>query len=496
MHAPHRHPHSCSCCAMSRRCFLAATGAAAASIPFTTRRAGADDFGRLDDYVDLAALRPAPEVCIAGAVVRQKPPYWLGWPGTSYDVEGMRERFSNAIASCAKRVGATYTVEPAPLEDDAAVTAFIAKLQAEKPDAVLLTLQHLNVWKWVDDIRKAGFPTIVFAPIGTAFTGHVLNISREQGCHVVSTLEMSAVEQAMHMIRAKRQFEATRLLIVAGDKREDSEIERLGLKVRRIPRSSLHELFDKMPECDEAHEVARAMRRAARKMVEPTKQDTVNAARSYMTAKRLLKMEESNAITTDCLGMVTERKVPTPPCMAATMFQDHGVTYGCEADVNGALSLLLVSYLFDRPGFQQDPVPETAKNVLIAAHCSSGTRLSGFDQDREPFILRSHSESGIGVATQVLWKEGQPVSLVQFMGPHELIVDEGTVVGNVDTPPAGGCRTSVEIEMKNIEDCRDVRGFHQAVFYGHHKRDVEAFCQMVGIKAVQSPEYAPEPKLA
>ena len=161
-----------------------------------------------------------------------------------------------------------------------------------------------------------------------------------------------------------------------------------------------------------------------------------------MTAKRLLRDEESNALTTDCLGMVQTKVMPTPPCMAATLFQDAGVTYGCEADVFGAISLMFTSYLFDKPGFMNDPVPETVKNLLIASHCVSPTLLNGFDKPAEPYILRSHSESNIGVSLQVLWRESQPVTLVRFKSPNELIVDTGRVVANVDTPPAGGCRTS------------------------------------------------------
>jgi L-fucose isomerase-like protein len=254
----------------------------------------------------------------------------------------------------------------------------------------------------------------------------------------------------------------------------------------------LNELFAKMPENDEAHAVARKMRLHAKKIVEPSDQDTLNAARSFMTAKRLLRDEESNAITTDCLGMVHTKVMPTPPCMGASLFQDSGVTYGCEADVFGAISLMFVSFLFDKPGFMNDPVPETAKNLLIAAHCVSPTLLNGFDKPAEPYILRSHSESNIGVSLQVLWREGQSVTLVRFKNPNELIVDTGRVVENVNTPPAGGCRTSFEIAMDHVEDVRDVLGFHQVVFYGNHRRDVEAFCQMYGIKAIHSPEKAPE----
>jgi len=236
--------------------------------------------------------------------------------------------------------------------------------------------------------------------------------------------------------------------------------------------------------------VAGQVRRRARKIVEPTRQDALNSARSYQAAKRLMRNEEANAITTDCLGMVTDRKVPTPPCMGASLFQDGGVTYGCEADVFGAMSLMLPSYLFDRPGYMHDPVPETVKNVLVASHCVSGTRLNGFDESPEPFIMRSHSESALGVSPQVLWKEGQPITQVRFQNDRELIVDSGTVVGNVDTPPAGGCRTSVEIVMDKIEDVRDVLGFHQVPFYGNHRREVEAFCQLYGIKVIHSHEEA------
>ena len=141
--------------------------------------------------------------------------------------------------------------------------------------------------------------------------------------------------------------------------------------------------------------------------------------------------------------------------------------------------MMMTSYLLDRPGYMNDPVPETYKNVLIAAHCTSGTRLDGFDKPPAPYILRDHSESSLGVSTQVLWPEGQPATLVRFTGPNEMIIDTGTVVGNVDTPPAGGCRTSVELRMDNIEDCRDVKGFHQVVDAGQSPPDPGAVLRAV-----------------
>ncbi len=481
----------CTCCSMSRRCFLASVGTAAAGAALATAGSAAFADSDLGEYIETASLRPKPTVRIKSVVARVHPPYWLGWPGTSYDLEGHRKEYAQKFAESAQRVGIELDAVDAPLESDEAVEAFTKSIQAEKPDAVLVSIQHMDSWRWADRIAKVGVPTIIFSPVGTCFTGHVAEISRRPGVYVISSLETSAMDQAFRMVRAKKQFEATRLLVVAGDKRSENVMDRLGMKVRYVPRTSMHELFAKMKENDETHEVAKKRFQDAQKVVEPSEQDGLNAARSFQTAKRLMKDEEANAITTDCLGMVTQKVVPTPPCMAASLFQDAGVTYGCEADVFGAVSLMLTSYLFDKPGYMNDPVPETVKNLLIASHCVSGTKIRGLDKEHDPFILRSHSESSIGVSVQQLWPVGEPCTLVRFQNPNELILDTGAIAGNVDTPPAGGCRTSVEIAMDRIEDARDVMGFHQVVFWGNHRRDVQNFCQMYGIKVISSPATPP-----
>jgi hypothetical protein len=482
------HNHVCSCCSMSRRSFLGTAAACTAAL--TTGCASLQSLHttpKKNEEIDLASFRPRPQVRVMSVIARQKPPYWLGWPGTSYNVEGERARYTQAIADAGRRIGVEIVQEREPLEENAAVAAFVNKVQAEKPDAVLVTLQHMQSWSMASEIAKTGVPLIVFAPVGTAFTGHINGLSFQPGVHVISSLELLAIEQALRMVRAKRQLETTKMLVVQGNERKEGKFGLVNLQY--VPRATFEEMFARTPAGEEAQWVAHQRFHEARKIVEPTKEDGLNAARSFIAAKQLLKNEGCNALTTDCLGMVTAKKVPTPPCMGASIFQDYGVTYGCEAAVGPAVSLMLTSYLFDKPGFMNDPVPETAKNVLIASHCVSGTRIYGLDRPKEhaPYILRSHSESNLGVSTQVLWPVGQPVTLVQFFKPDALYLDTGTVAGNVNTPPAGGCRTSVEIRMDEIEDSRDVLGFHQVVFLGNHRREVEAFCQMYGINVVHSP---------
>lgn len=489
--------HHCTGCLSRRRCLQVITTAAAGLafsgefFPALAKSRQADP-----DFVDPAGLRPQPKVRLDAAILQQPRPYWLGWPGTTYDLDQHQKTYRAQLAGSCRKLALELREENQPIESEAGLTAFLNAVRERQPDGVLVILQHMQCWGWVNRLaNEAGVPLIVFAPVGTAFTGHVNKVSRQPGVHVISSLEWPAVEEGLRMIRAKRMFEETRLLWIRGKQRNETVLDRLGTKVRAIPRNTFNELFDRMPVNTEVKDVASTFRRHARKVVEPTWQDSLNSARVYTTAKRLLADEQAHALSMDCLGMVSAKVVPTPPCGAWTILEDLGITCGCEADLFGAASLMLTSYLLDRPGYMNDPVPETAKNLLIVSHCVAGTRLNGFDQKPAPYVLRSHSESALGVSVQVLWPVGAPVSLVRFKDSNQLILDTGTVVRNVDTPPAGGCRTSVEIRMDNIEDCRDVLGFHQVVVLGNHRRAVEAFCQLYGIEVIHSPAQATHGKV-
>jgi hypothetical protein len=474
--------HSCSACCrctLSRRRFLATGSAAAAGLALPNVLAG----GRAGEepVVDAASLRPRAEVTVLAAIVRIPPPYWLGWPGTSYDLPRFEREYTDALLQAGRALDVRVLMHDAPVQDAAGQQAFVERIRSEQPQGVVLVLQHMAGWDYAQTVAAAGVPLIVFAPVGTAFTGHVREFSRRQGVYVISSLDVGGLGFGLRMLRAKRRFEATRVLWIRDNARHEEVLERLGTKVRSLPRRCFNERFDRTPETAEVRSVAKRMRRVAKRVVEPAEQDLRNAARTLVTAKELLQEEGANALSMDCLGMVGSRLVPTPPCMAWSILQDVGVTAGCEADLFGAVSLLFTSYLFDKPGFINDPVPETRRNLLIASHCTCGTRLRGFAEDPVPVILRSHSESDKGVSMQVLWPKGEPVTLVRFNGPHDLILDSGVVEENVDTPPAGGCRTSFEIRMDGVRDARDVEGFHQVVFLGNHRREVEAFAQLYGI---------------
>ena len=85
------------------------------------------------------------------------------------------------------------------------------------------------------------------------------------------------------------------------------------------------------------------------------------------------------------------------------------------------------------------------------------------------------------MSLQVIWPEGTDVTVMEMTTPGTMILGQGKVLRNYDTPPAGGCRTSVDLELDGPADVRDTKGFHQLFIAGNHVRDFQAYAQMYGI---------------
>lgn len=421
---------------------------------------------------------------ITGVVLRQRE-YWMGWPGAGYPVDKYEKEYPEEAVNMGDAIGVPVSFADT-IYDEAGVTKFQEQLKANPPDGVLALPLSMGMWSLVDKITAVGIPTVIFAPIGVTFTGHVRDRSRQKGVYFISSLDFQPVKFGMKMIDVKSKLAESRILVLRGGDAEpaDSVVNILATKVRTVGRQRFAEEYEKIGATEEVKGIAEEYTKGAQKIVEPSNQDIINAARAYMAAKKLLADYEADAITLDCLGLIGGRHIDTSPCMAFSRLNDEGVPAGCEADFDAILTMLLLKHLFGKPSFMQDPVPETVKNIFVGAHCTSPTKLDGYGKESEPFILRSHSESNIGVSPQVLWREGQEVTITKFQGPGKMIIGSGTVVGNVNTPPAGGCRTSVEIKVDDVPDVRDVKGFHQLIMYGNYAKELNAFCQLFGIEAI------------
>jgi hypothetical protein len=412
--------------------------------------------------------------------------YWMGWPGACYDIKAREADYVKIMSDAAKELGIQLDVDAEPVADMAAVKTLLEECKQSPPDGIVITVGSLSPDYWPQAnqfvAEKGELPTIVFSPMGTSFTGHLQDMRKAKKTLVAATQDLTWLATGMKMFRTMWDMKNTRICIINGTKTEDHVVNGLGTTLHHIPLNRWVEEFQKTEVTEEVKAVAESLKKQAEKIVEPKPDDIINAAKNYVVAKRIMAAENCQGISLNCLGLVQTRKIPCPPCMAWLKLNDEGLVGCCECDVTSALSLRLCSLLTGRPGFMQDPAPNTVSNTFMGAHCSSPTKLRGFDKPAEPLILRSHSESEIGVSPQVLWPKDEAVTVMKLIEPAKMILGTGKVVANIDTPPAGGCRTSVELAMDNVADTLDCQGFHQLFILGKHDLLFKAYSQLAGIE--------------
>ena len=91
-------PHQCSGCLSRRHCLQLITTAAAGLafsgefFPALAKARKADP-----DFVDPEMLRPHPKVRVDAAILQQPRPYWLGWPGTTYNLDKHQKEYRSAV---------------------------------------------------------------------------------------------------------------------------------------------------------------------------------------------------------------------------------------------------------------------------------------------------------------------------------------------------------------------------------------------------------------
>jgi len=486
-----RCPGGCSDChGLSRREFIAGVSAAAGAIIAGCGEAiQMDPAGeRISPAGPAAKCRPTVRACF----VRRKEDYGMRWPGAVYDGVAARRMYTEQIAESARKLGLTLDLRPEPIYSAAEADTWVAQSVAAKPDGLLVVLldRQEHAWPTAGKAIDSKIPTVVFSPLGSSFTTNTAGPSRKPGCFICSTDDFTQVQYGLKMLRAAAKLRATRLLVIRGNKRADSELPHLGISLRYVPAGDFLDEYKRTPDSEEILAMGDQYMRRARRQSGATRQDVINGIKSYVVARTLLRREQADAITMDCLGALGHTKVSLP-CIAWSRMNDDGVPAACEADLGAAASQTLVQYLFDRPGFQQDPVAETARGAIIGAHCSCPTRLNGFDKPAEPFDIVHHHGNRDAVP-RTIWRPGQRVTCVdvlpgktgQAAQPTKVLISAGEVLENVSVPPAGGCVVSVMVRFDNVKDVLAFPGFHQVFLYGDFRDQLAQYCHLMNLEPV------------
>jgi hypothetical protein len=422
---------------------------------------------------------------IKAAFVRRKEDYGMLWPGAVYDGRAAMKMYSEKITAAAQKLGAKLDLRSEPLYSLAEAEGWIAEAEAQKADGMVLVMmdRQQHSWPSAEKVALSTIPSIIYSPLGTSFTTNTINLAETPGCVIYSTDDFSQAAYGMKMLCATAKMRKTRCVAIQGKERSEMPLADTGITMRIVPASTFIEQYNQTADSKDLLAMADDYLRWARKITGATRQDVINGVKSYYVAGRILEAEQADAITMDCLGALGQIKVSLP-CIAWSRMNDDGIPAACEADYGAAASHIITQYLFDRPGFQQDPVADTADDSIIGAHCSCPTKLSGFGAGPEPFDLMHHHGNRDAVP-RTLWKIGQKVTSIDLLpgkadgsSPSQVLISAGTVIQNMDVPPSGGCVVSVKVKFDGHQEVLSFPGFHQIFFYGDYAHQMKDFCQL------------------
>ncbi len=469
---------------VARREFLTAASLTSATLLGGSWSLGAEARAdKIEPHGPASKCVPVIKACF----VRRKDDYGMRWPGAIYDGEAARKQYTKNIGAAAKRLGVKIDLRGEPIYSLKEAEDWVDQCKAAAADGLLVVLLDRQEHSWPSATKaiESKTPTVVFSPVGTSFTTNTIPLAHMPGSFIAATDDFSQVEYGLKMLSAATKLRATRCVVLRGDQRRDVTMPLLGIQLRVVPARDFLDEYNKLPVDDRVRAMAADYTKRARRITQATEQDVINGIKSYVVAGNILEREEADAITMDCLGALGKTQISLP-CIAWSRMNDDRIPAACEADLGAVATHCITQYLFDRPGFQQDPVPETARKAVIGAHCSCPTRLNGFDQDAEPFDIQHHHAMRDAVP-RTIWREGQRITcadvLMKGPQPVKMLISAGEVLGNVAVPPAGGCVVSVMAKFDNVTDVLAFPGFHQLFFYGDFKHELTQFCQLVGLEA-------------
>ncbi len=425
---------------------------------------------------------------IQAAFVRRESEYGMRWPGQIYDGKSALKMYLELFTSAAESMGAQLDLPSKPIYSLEEAGQWVDRAKAEKPDGLFVILldRQEHAWPAATLAAESGIPTVIYSPVGSSFTTNTVKLAKRDGLFISSTDDARQPIYGMKMICAAAKLREMRFIVLKGDKRYDTAMDFFNTRLRYVPANAFLEEYQRTPTNEEVNEIANQYMRNARRIHGAQLDDVKNGVKSYIVARTILEREEGDGITMDCLGALGKSKVSLP-CIAWSRMLDCGIPAACEADLGAALTHAAVQYLFDRPGFQQDPVAETAKNCLIGAHCTCATRLNGFSQPPEPYHLSHHHGNRDAVPIPE-WRVGNLMTSADIVprkdAAPQMIISSGTVVDNVSVPPAGGCVVSVMVQLDGVEEYLDYPGFHQIFFYGDYKKELRDYCRLYGIEPV------------
>ena len=418
------------------------------------------------------------------------------WPKPEFDAEAARAKYNKYVGEIAASFPEVEFVGRQTLDGGSEAVERIKQSGAQGilcikigpsmptwslatglPLAIYDTPFSIHEWMYIQEERRAGKPIV----------------------HLPSR-DWKDIDFAVTLLKTAAQMRQSRILIVsaeAGSRRETIK-NKFGCEVIDI---STQQAVEAHKQVDEklATEVAEQLfLKPAKKIVEPTREEIIKSTKMYLGMRQMLADYKAQAITVNCLGGMPIQ-VLGYPCLGFSQLCDLGYPGACEADLDSTLTMLLLQYGANKPGFITDPLFDLSKNAVIHAHCVAPTRMDGPKGKRHSFNIRTHRDDNSGASAEVALRVGQVITCAKVVNDDAMLLSTGKIIeGKVAEFDDAGCRTQITVEVKgsaermlenwskDITHARDARALlHRVVFSGDHPRMIHHLSHLMGFKEIQ-----------
>ncbi len=301
--------------------------------------------------------------------------------------------------------------------------------------------------------------------------------------HAELVLNEEKLEEAKSLLKAYSAIRNAKLLqvgvtepwVVSNSKSLASYEARFGLVIQHVEQSELAELYIECSD-EDAFPYMEHFHSGVKTIVEPSESDLQNAAKMTCALLRLMERHHAQGVALACFNLL---KLGTTSCLGVSYINEcTDMVAACECDMDSAITMLLMKQLtksrlwMANPGLQPD-------GSINFSHCTAPIRVH--DGDPLCYTLRSHHESGIGVALQVDLPIGQVVTSCRISDEAQsMTVHRGLTIEGIYEPT---CRTQVHIRLEDPEHyIRTALGCHQVFAFDDITESIDKLAKMFGIQ--------------
>jgi L-fucose isomerase-like protein len=201
----------------------------------------------------------------------------------------------------------------------------------------------------------------------------------------------------------------------------------------------------------------------------------LDAMKVYLAVRKLVEQHELDALTVGCYPHLMGRV-----CLAASRLADEGIPLGCEGDVNGAVSQLLLTKLTNQPTHNTDWLDPLDAETVVFTHCGSGS--FSLAERQEDITLASVRLMDQGVCALFPAKTG-PVTLLSLLpssGGYQLAMMEGEALPVDMVFPGNPVRVKFFVSPAELIDwiAAEGIGHHWMIGYGHVGETIRQWAQL------------------